>query len=792
MKIKQLCLDLAHSDSEKEVVNLLKKAGLWNNPNAWRYYGDRENNFATIGNQQSRPEAAIVEKLINSVDAVLMAECMRRGVDPTSQSAPQSIPDALKKYFDVYNGKLSNITSAERSKLAQNISLVATGKKTNPSYSIIDCGEGQTPKMMPETLLSLGKSNKLRIPFVQGKFNMGGTGVLQFCGKDNLQLIISKRHPEISQNGDGKRSSQWGFTVVRREDPTQDVRNSVYRYLAPDNKILTFDAASLQLLPGEYPNAYENHLKWGTFIKLYEYQMTGLKTNINLALHFRLSFLMPSIALPVRLYERRKGFSSPTQETTLSGLTVRLEEDKKENLEDEFNPPATSMLSVLGEKMKVSIFVFKRGVSETYKKGEGIVFVVNGQTHGYLSKRFFSRSSVRKGYLANSLLVLVDCTDIDGRAREDLFMNSRDRLRSGELRSQIERKLEEILRNHQGLKDLNTRRRREDIEGKLEDSKPLADIIETIIEKSPTLSKLFIQGVRLPNPFKTKGGKKAIDFEGKRYPTYFKLTKEYPFNSPKLSPINRRIRVQFKTDATNDYFNRDKDPGDFTLLANTKKLHDFSVNLWNGLATLNITLPLDVQVGDIIHLQSKVIDISRVEPIEDGFYTEVIAKAKKHSGKSGERKSPVSNEDGGDVDTNEYLDLPNVREVRQNEWEAFGFSQKSALDVIDSGEDGYDFYINMDNIYLVTEKKSNLKVTPSLLDARYKYGMVLLGIALLKDANDSNTNKQNIDNEKRNVYEEIKSLTRVIAPILLPMISGLGELSENEIITNDDDDNDLD
>lgn len=70
---KELCLNLAFADSESEVINLLKKVGYWSDTNAWQYYGDTENNFATIENQQSRPEAALMEKLINSVDAVLIS-----------------------------------------------------------------------------------------------------------------------------------------------------------------------------------------------------------------------------------------------------------------------------------------------------------------------------------------------------------------------------------------------------------------------------------------------------------------------------------------------------------------------------------------------------------------------------------------------------------------------------------------------------------------------------------------------------------------------------------------------
>ena len=192
MDLKKLCIDLAKSDSENEIIELLKKANYWDNPKVWSDYGSNENNFSTIGNQQSSPDAAIVEKLINSVDAVLMSECLKTKCNPESPQAPQNLETAMDRFFSIYQGKLSNLNKKERAKIADRISLIATGLKSKPCYTILDTGEGQTPEKMPETLLSLGKSNKLRIPFVQGKFNMGGTGVLQFCGEKNIQLIISR------------------------------------------------------------------------------------------------------------------------------------------------------------------------------------------------------------------------------------------------------------------------------------------------------------------------------------------------------------------------------------------------------------------------------------------------------------------------------------------------------------------------------------------------------------------------------------------------------------------------
>ena len=390
LDIKQLCLSLAQSETEDEVIKLLKKTGYWDSNSAWQYYGENENNFSIIGNQQSAPDAALVEKIINSVDAVLMRECLRRGIKPDSKDAPQSIEEALEEYFGIFEGKLSNVDTGLRSEMAKNILLVATGKKSNPSYLIIDIGEGQTPKKMPDTFLSLTKSNKLRIPFVQGKFNMGATGSLPFCGRHNIQLIISRRDPKIVNSERDETKSKWGFTVIRREDPKQGMRSSAFRYLTPGGKILSFDSKEgLPLLPQDYPIPYGNILKWGTLVKLYEYQLTGLKTLAVFDLYNRLSLLLPNIALPIRILERRKGYTGHTLETTVAGLSVRLEEDKRDNLEEGF--PSSSEITATGEEMKILVYAFKRDKKEKYAKKEGVIFTINGQSHGFLPKTFFER-----------------------------------------------------------------------------------------------------------------------------------------------------------------------------------------------------------------------------------------------------------------------------------------------------------------------------------------------------------------------------------------------------------------
>ena len=48
---RQLCMDLLHADTEEKVIKILAQHGYWDNPNAWRTFGNRPDNFSTIGNQ---------------------------------------------------------------------------------------------------------------------------------------------------------------------------------------------------------------------------------------------------------------------------------------------------------------------------------------------------------------------------------------------------------------------------------------------------------------------------------------------------------------------------------------------------------------------------------------------------------------------------------------------------------------------------------------------------------------------------------------------------------------------
>ncbi len=57
-----------------------------------------------------------------------------------------------------------------RTHVAEGISVFTTGSKgQKPCVNVADLGEGQTPEAFPLTLLSLGKRNKFKVRFAQGK-----------------------------------------------------------------------------------------------------------------------------------------------------------------------------------------------------------------------------------------------------------------------------------------------------------------------------------------------------------------------------------------------------------------------------------------------------------------------------------------------------------------------------------------------------------------------------------------------------------------------------------------------
>ena len=824
---EQLALSLLHADSESEVIGILREHDLWDEPKNWRLYGDRDGNFSVIGNQQSRPEAALVEKIVNSVDARLMKECLAKGIEPNSAEAPQSVRQAVATLIEGVevvgekDGHVRFWPSDRQLEQSRHITLAVTGSKPRQeggtSITITDCGEGQTPTKMRDTFLSIDRENKLRIPFVQGKFNMGGTGALKFCGREGLQLIITRRFPDILGHMDGE-DAAWGFTIVRRVRPTDgigQVRNSVYRYLAPDGAnenpergdVLRFVASSINAAPNGKA-AYARPLHWGSVLKLYEYDMKRFGSHALMpdGILGRLELMLPGIALPVRVHECRayKGVAG-SFDTTLVGLAARLEANRGKNLEKGF--PTSVSARIAGEDLAVEIYAFKPDKAGAYRSTEGIIFTINGQTHATLPKSFFSRKNVKMGRLGESLLVVVDCSRLSVAAREDLFMNSRDRLSNGELRKEIEEELEDLVGRHHGLKDLRERRRKSEIAQRLGDSKPLEDALGTILRASPSLNRLFVLGQRLSRPHRAshKGGsdngtgRGGGAFVGKLHPTFFRFEKIPDADSIHRSAENgRRCRIKFETDVANDYFQRASVPGRYfveVLEGPTEEL-DVSHNLilHDGVANWSISLPDEINVGDKLKVQCTVTDDTLIEPFVKIAEISVSPRTTTRSGTGTRDRRPDTDTPtngkgapgGKGKNKDAGIQLPKIQRVKENDplWREHRFDPLTGCKVVDDSdpsqpENGAEltFYVNTSNRSFETDLKSS-REDPKVAEAKFVYANVLVGLGILHDSQDGH---QDASGETESPEDRVASTTKALAPFLLPMIEYLGSLGPDEI-----------
>jgi hypothetical protein len=760
-RAKKLCFELLSSENEDEVVDVLKKWGFWEDVKSWKPYGNVQNNRGIVGNQQSSPVAALVEKIVNSIDAVLTGECFRAGIDPTGVKAPKTMQNAVEQFFQVKDGRIENLSPSQRTKLAEMIVLVATGRKETPNYVLIDHGEGQSPDKFESTFLSLLRDNKTRIPFVQGKYNMGGTGVLQFSGKNSFQLIISKRQPWISS----PLADKWGFTLTRRLEPNVNQPQSSYVFLAPNNMIPFFSNDALELLPGKYPYAHQQPMQAGTCIKLWNYKFPGrIKSIATLDLRWALERHLQNPAIPIRISERRQGYKAHYYDTTMSGMLTVIA-DNLEDIENGFDTGSPLDVPGVGH-LELRLIVLKDTVNND-KYPTGIFFNVNGQMHSDLGKDFISRRS-NLDYVADSMIVVIDCSALPTTVREDLFMGSRDRMRQCEERQAIESAIGEYLKDHPGLRQLNALRRQNRTAAAISDEHT-SEIFQELVKGDPTLGALFGAGKKLKLPTGTVP--QQIPYEGLKFPTFFKIANEPKGGLTKLCPKNHTCRVEFETNASNDYFSRISERGHFMVKGVVAPLS--SVHLWSGKANVRFAPPVGANPGDHYTIQIEVSDPSRVSPFQAQFVMVIEADAPPYP--PGGTPKPKGSQLTG---------IPNVIEVRQEQWAKCEFDETSAL-VIKRGEgEQLDFFVNMDNIYLKNEIVRRKSTEKTLIEYYFKYGLSLLALGVLHIKRESTekteeeiTEEEETEWPPQTVKDEIAAACRGSAVTIIPIIIQLGKIS---------------
>ena len=574
MNIEQLFWDLYRAPVEAEVEKILERYLLLNSSSNWRPYGQNESNFSVVENQQASPIPALIEKITNGIDAILMRRCLEEGTDPRSEEAPRSIETAVGRFFpDNKNWDLGSMRRVQ----AERLQILADGPKMNTSLIVYDDGEGQSPEDFEKTFLSILHGNKNEIHFVHGKYNMGGAGAVAFCGKKRYQLIGSKRF---------ENSASFGYTLIRRHSLTHDEEKrkkaTWYEYLIVDQQIPSFQCGEMDL------GLYKRMFKTGTIIKLYSYDLpAGSRSVISRDLNQSVNEYLFNPALPVFTIDKAERYPDDRNlQRALYGLKRRLEEEDNRYVDQFFSDDIHDQ--EIGN-IKVSCYVFKPRVDgkqvkdtrttiqrEFFKNNMSVLFSIDGQVHGHYTSEFITRS-LKLHLLKDCLLIHIDCTKIRTEFRNELFMASRDRLKKGEEST----KLRDVLAKHLSksrLKDIN-KQRKAAITVESNDAEELVRNITRNLPIRNELAKLLSQTFKFDDKRdghriemarethrKETNGKPL--FSPQRYPSLFSIDVRSRNNEdiPMVSlPIGGERTIKFSTDVEDQYFDRVSDPGELQI-----------------------------------------------------------------------------------------------------------------------------------------------------------------------------------------------------------------------------------
>jgi hypothetical protein len=277
---------------------------------------------------------------------------------------------------------------------------------------------------------------------------------------------------------------------------------------------------------------------------------------------------------------------------------------------------------------------------------------------------------------------------MESGAREDFLMASRDRVRRNEVYDGIFSLLRDELKEHPGLREHNAQRKKKRLDETLSKAENSVDYLQELLKSDPTIASVLGLGNNVVST--AVPSKDVVPFNGRQFPTFFQLMKEPKGGLVKACPLNRTVRVEFETDAEDEYFNRSNSPG--SVIFDPPNLC-VSSHLWAGKFTCKFQMPYDATIDDLVGITMTVSDIQREtkrQPFVSKFSLKGVKEAEETApSPPGPRpESRKSKSDG--VQSALVLATPDIREVRRDKWDdpQFKFNEYSAVKILHGNENG--------------------------------------------------------------------------------------------------------
>lgn len=711
---KEILLSLLRATTSEEVTHFIETHEFFKNCK-WRFYGDKENNAGFIKAQSPDPVGALVEKITNGIDAVLIRKCWQGGLDPTSNQAPKTMNEAIRKFFG-NNVAEFKISDKEIREIADKTTrIIAEGETERPTISIIDFGEGQHPKDFPKTLLSLGESNKIKIKFVHGIYNQGGSAALKFCS-NGYQLILSRRAPEINN---GKETDYWGFALIR-EHFEEGYRAEWYEYCVIETPnglgVPYFPYEPLECLPGG------EIFDGGTYIRMYGYIMKNPQFFITGQREGELAreinkryFAMP---LPILLQEQRTQLprweKGKNDKTRIYGFWRLIKKQLKDKKIIRTFLPLKAELGIFGLRtIEILIISDESELGSSYRKqNEKVFLTVNGQVQHFETLSFLKTECLLPD-LAPYLIIHINLSDA-GRTANKLFNTARTTLIDLPQKEIFRQRLINSIKGDETLKELNEEYKKRKLEHAQPEDKDLSRFIGRLVKDNPFLSALLKLGEEVPTE-KPEGPKK--EYIGKYIPTIFEIIGE----DIKGVPYNRYGWIRIKTDAVNDYLIRDKDRGELKWTP-SPIIQISQHSLRNGVIPFRIDPVGTTKPGDATSI---IFELTR--PGQDSLKAELKINIEEYA------EAKISPPGKPREPSSLALKLPRRVYVPPEDWPKHEWTSKDIAKV-EQDQNGITVYINKEPDVLTEFPKRNPRFTSGDMMAsirkRYFASIYLYAIAM--------------------------------------------------------------
>lgn len=578
----QMLFNLLSCSSSDEISSFIKNDNFFDEANCkWKPYGGRENNAGQVEGQMKSSSNALVEKLTNSIDALLMRRCYEvEGAAPDSKDPklPKSLSEAINKYF----GSENEINKKRSDWAKQHLVVLAEGDKKKPTLTVIDRGEGQSPEKIQKTIVHLSGSIKQNVNFVFGKYHQGGSAAIRFCGSKArcYQLVLSRRAETIAEKG---KPNDYGWTLVRKNYKS---RTAYYEYCTD----ISGNTFSFKFEKPLKISGLDIEFADGCLIRLYDYYLDN-PSNITYgrnSLAFDIDQKLQKSPLPIYLQDMRVWRGDTKY--TIAGLLRRIE-DNKDIVSDDITLPAG--LGEVGVRnircIRLKHISDAKGVQSYKEQREKFFYIENGLALGYENESFL-RSDCELPALAPYLFCYIDMSDIPVELA-NLFHAGREEFAHTDDYRTLKDRLKKFFEN-EIFEKWDKEYQEKSLASANEDNKELDKLIEKAIVDEPELKELLGIGEEIKTP---KGKEEEKEpYVGEEYPKKF----EYVGEQPKKVDKATYAIVSFKTEAEDKLLTRKKNRY-YIDWSRDSKLFDIVLRGMNkGVISLRVDCRENAKVGD--------------------------------------------------------------------------------------------------------------------------------------------------------------------------------------------------